>query len=110
MFELTPEQVEFQSKLELWCGLTDRKLEALHWIEGVRLQGAYICLELVDDNGDSAEFAISFTELVKQHGEFIKYSHRDDAEESKVEVLKALRDAIETIEGQQSTLAGSGST
>ena len=102
MFEETQEQLEFHSKLELWSGPIDRKLFALKFIEGVRLQGEHICFELIDDDGDEAEFAISIAELVKMHGDFIKYSHPTDAEESKAEVLKALRDAIAEIELQHS--------
>ena len=104
MFEETQEQLEFHSKLELWSGPIDRKLFALKFIEGVRLQGEHICLELIDDDGDEAEFAISIAELVKMHGDFIKYSNPADAEENKAEVLKALRDAIAAIELQHSEL------
>ena len=102
MFEETPEQLEFHSKLEMWCGPICRKPMALNWIEGVRIQCGYICLELVDDDGDETEWAISLAELVKKHGEFIKYSHPEDAEENKAEILKALRDAIAAIESQHS--------
>lgn len=104
MFEETPEQLEFHSKLKMWCGPVNRKPTALNWIENVRLQGAHICLELIDDDGDKTELAISLAELVKMHGEFIKYSHPEDAEEYKAEVLKALRDAIASIELQHSEL------
>lgn len=102
MFEKTPEQLEFHGKLEMWYGAVDRKPTALNWIEGVRLQGDHICLELIDDDGDATEWAVSIAELVKMHGDFIKYSHPTDAEESKAEVLKALRDAIAAIELQRS--------
>jgi len=102
MFEETQEQLEFHRKLEMWCGQVDRKPTALNWIEGVRLQGEHICLELIGDDGYEAEWAISLAELVKMHGDFIKYSHPTDAEENKAEVLKALRDAIAAIELQHS--------
>lgn len=102
MFEETDEQIEFHNKLEVWCGPIDRKPEALNWIEGVRIQGKHVCLELIDDDGDETEWAISLSELVKKHGEFIKYSHPEDSAESKAEILKALRDAIEAIEQQNS--------
>lgn len=102
MFEETAEQLEFHSKLEMWAGHVGRKPEALNWIEGVRIQGEHVCLELIDDDGDETEWAISLSELVKKHGEFIKYSHPEDAEESKAEILKALRDAIAAIELQHS--------
>ena len=102
MFEETQDQLEFHSKLDMWSGPVDRKPTALNWIEGVRIQRDYICLELIDDDGDETEWAISLAELVKMHGDFIKYSHPIDAEESKAEVLKALRDAISEIELQHS--------
>lgn len=102
MFEESAEQLEFHSKLEMWDGPVGRKPEALNWIEGVRIQGEHVCLELIDDDGDETEWAISFSELVKKHGEFIKYSHPKDAEESNDEILKALRDAIAAIELQRS--------
>lgn len=102
MFEETPTQLEFHSKLEMWCGPVSRKPTALNWIEGVRIQGEHICLELIDDDGDETEWAINLAELVKGHGEFIKYSHPDDAKEYKAEIVKALRDAIAAIELQHS--------
>lgn len=102
MFKETAEQLEFHSNLELWCGPVWRKPEALNWIEGVRIQGEHVCLELIDDDGGETEWAISLSYLVKKHGEFIKYSHPEDAKESMAEVLKALRDAIAEIELQHS--------
>ena len=102
MFDETGEQIEFHNKLEMWAGPVGRKPEALNWIEGVRIQGEHVCLELIDDDGEETEWAISLSELVKKHGEFIKYSHPEDAAESKAEILKALRDAIEAIEQQNS--------
>lgn len=102
MFDETAKQLEFHSKLEMWAGPVSRKPEALNWIEGVRIQGGSVCLELIDDDGDETEWAISFAELVKNHGEFIKFSHPEDAAESKAEILKALRDAIDAIELQNS--------
>ena len=102
MFEETPEQLEFQRSLEMWLGRVDRKPTVLNLIKGVRIQGEHICLELLDDDGYETEWAISIAELVKRHGDFIKYSHPTDAEESKAEVLTALRDAIAAIELQHS--------
>jgi len=105
MFEETQEQLEFHNKLELWYGPADRKAAVLNRLEGVRLQGGYICLELIDDDGDSVEVAIRLAELVKIHGDFIKYIHPIDAEDSKSETLKALGEAIVSIESQHSEVA-----
>lgn len=110
MFEETAKQLEFHSKLEMWCGPVWRKPEALNWIEGVRIQGGSVCLELIDDDGDETEWAISLSELIKKHGEFIKFSDQESAAESKTEILKALRDAIAAIELQHSELEALGMT
>lgn len=104
MFEETSEQIAFHSKLEMWWGEEGRKPKALNYIEGVRIQGEHFCLELIDDDGSETEWAISISDLVKKHGEFIKYSDPDDVEDYKAEILKSLRDAIAEIELQYSDL------
>jgi len=101
MIEQTQDQLEFHSKLEVWYGYEGKKPMALNLIEGMRIQGEYICLKLItDDGGDCEEWAIKLSELVKDHGIFIKYSDKECEEESKKEILQALRDAISAIENQ----------
>ena len=98
----TKEQLEFRRKLKMWYGRIGHKPLALKLITGIRIQSGYICLELVDDDGDEAEWAINLDELVKEHAVFIQYSHPEDAEESKAEMIHALKRALKQIKLQQS--------
>lgn len=109
-------QIEFHSKLEMWHGWKDpkphgwedRKPRALNFIEEVKLRGRHICLDLIDNDGDQTTFVISLAELaaelVKRHGETVKYGDPEYAKESKAKVLKALRETIAAIEEQTSTM------
>lgn len=100
--ELTDEQIAFHNKLEMWSGPRNGKAAVLNCIEGVRIQGGYVCLELYDNDYEQVEYAISLSELVKIHGEFISGSDPETAARSKAEMLKSLRDAILEIESQHS--------
>lgn len=93
------DQAEFHANLETWAGFADGSLPSvMDDIEGVRIQGGYVCLEVLDDDGDEAEYAITIDSLITKTCDFLRNSHPDDAAESKAEMLRALREAIAKIE------------
>lgn len=73
--------------------------EHAFWIEGVRLQGDGIGIELFDICDElECEFFIGIKDLVDGFEDFITYSCKSDAERYKKETLDALRKAVKRIE------------
>jgi hypothetical protein len=80
------------------CFTAETLKERTFLIDGLRLQGDGIGVELLDEGGAECEFFVSIDDLVDGFEGCIIYSDPKSAAEYKDETLDALRKAIERIE------------
>src|SRR5690606_29332020 len=87
----------FREQLECWDGPSPEEATVLDHVEGVRLQGGHIVLELLEDNWGEVEYAIPLANLVDRLCEFLAASTRDEMEDDKAAALAALDAAMSRI-------------